>query len=68
MAEQRAHNIHVHDGITEDAFVAMREGRDAQLGMPASILPSVQINMRAGKMPPPAENGQRSSIIPLNAL
>ncbi len=68
VAEERENNVHVHDGITEDAFVAMREARDAELGMPALILPSVQINMRAGQMPPPADNGQRYIKIPLNAL
>ena len=68
VAEQRRDNIHVHDGIAEDAFVTMREARDAQLGMPALILPSVQINMRAGQMPAAADNGQRYIKIPLNAL
>lgn len=68
VAEERENNVHVHDGISEDAFVAMREARDAELDMPALILPSVQINMRAGQMPPPADNGQRYIKIPLNAL
>jgi len=68
VAEERQHNIHVHDGLNEEDFVAMRESRDATLGMPTLILPSVQINMRAGQMPPPADNGQRYIKIPLNAL
>ncbi len=68
VAEERANNIHVRDGITEDDFVAMREARDAQLDMPRLILPSVQINMRAGQMPPPEDNGQRYIKIPIDAL
>ncbi len=68
VAEQRATNIHVRDGISEEAFVAMREARDATLDMPVLILPSVQINMRAGDLPPPEGNGQRYIKIPLNAL
>jgi len=68
VAEERANNIHVHDGVTEDEFVAMREARDAQLDMPRLILPSVQINMRAGQMPPPEDNGQRYIKIPIDAL
>jgi glyoxylase-like metal-dependent hydrolase (beta-lactamase superfamily II) len=68
VAEQRARNIHVHDGITEAAFVAMRQARDATLGMPNLILPSVQVNIRAGEMPPPEANGVSYLKIPLNAL
>lgn len=68
VAEQRANNVHAHDGITEDAFVAMREARDAALDMPRLILPSVQVNMRAGHLPEPEENGVRYLKIPLNAL
>ena len=68
VAEQRAANIHVRDGISEEAFVAMREARDATLDMPVLILPSVQINMRAGDLPPPEGNGQRYLKIPLNVL
>jgi len=68
IAQARAHNVHVHDGITEDEFVAMREKRDATLDMPRLILPSVQINMRAGDLPPPEENGQRYLKIPLDTL
>ena len=68
VAEERANNIHVHDGVSEDEFVNMRETRDATLGMPRLILPSIQINMRAGEMPPPEDNGQRYIKIPLDAL
>ena len=68
VAEERAHNVHVHDGITEDEFVAMREARDATLDMPRLILPSIQINMRAGQMPEPDDNGTSYLKIPLNAL
>ena len=68
VAEQRLANIHVHDGISEDAFVTMREARDATLDMPLLILPSVQINMRAGRLPPPEVNGVHYLKIPINAL
>jgi len=68
VAEQRARNIHVHDGITEEGFVAMRQARDATLGMPTLILPSVQVNIRAGQLPPPEDNGVSYLKIPLNAL
>lgn len=68
VAEQRSANIHVHTGVTEDAFVAMRRARDATLPMPVLILPSVQVNMRAGKMPPPEDNGVRYLKIPIDVL
>jgi glyoxylase-like metal-dependent hydrolase (beta-lactamase superfamily II) len=68
VAEERANNVHVHDGVTEDEFVAMREARDATLDMPRLILPSIQINMRAGQMPEPDDNGTSYLKIPLNAL
>jgi glyoxylase-like metal-dependent hydrolase (beta-lactamase superfamily II) len=68
VAAQRAHNIHVHDGITEDQFVAMRTKRDATLEMPVLILPAVQINIRAGELPPQESNGVAYLKIPLNAL
>ena len=68
VAEQRASNIHVREGISEDSFVAMREARDATLEMPVLILPSVQINMRSGQLPEPEDNGVRYLKIPLNAL
>lgn len=68
VAEERAHNIHVRDGVSEEAFVAMRQGRDAKLAMPTLILPSIQVNMRAGELPPPEDNGTRYLKIPLNVL
>jgi len=68
VAEQRKLNIHAHDGVSEDEFVAMRESRDATLEMPRLILPSVQTNMRAGHLPPPEDNGMVYLKIPLNAL
>jgi len=68
VAEQRAHNIHVRDGIGEDEFVAMRTARDATLEVPTLILPSIQVNVRAGRLPPPDDNGVAYLRIPLNAL
>jgi glyoxylase-like metal-dependent hydrolase (beta-lactamase superfamily II) len=68
VAAQRAHNIHVHDGVSEEEFVAMRTKRDATLEMPTLILPAVQLNIRAGEMPPPEANGVSYVKIPLNAL
>jgi glyoxylase-like metal-dependent hydrolase (beta-lactamase superfamily II) len=68
VGEQRRANVHVHDGVGEDEFVAMRNARDATLDMPRLILPSVQVNMRAGHMPAPEENGMRYLKIPLDAL
>lgn len=66
VAEQRANNIHVHEGVDEDAFVKMRTERDATLDMPRLILPSVQVNMRAGHMPPAEDNGQVYIKVPIN--
>ncbi|MNJ78714.1 putative metallo-hydrolase [compost metagenome] len=60
--------MHVHEGIDEDSFVAMRQARDAELDMPTLILPSVQVNMRAGQLPPPEDNGSRYLKIPLDVL
>ena len=68
VAEQKAHNIHVRDGIGEDEFVAMRQARDATLEVPTLILPSIQVNVRAGQLPPADENGVSYLRIPLNAL
>ncbi|HQT68780.1 MAG TPA: MBL fold metallo-hydrolase, partial [Acetobacteraceae bacterium] len=68
VADQRAHNIHVHAGITEDEFVAMREARDKTLSAPTLILPSVQINIRAGDLPAAAGNGKRYLKLPLDTL
>lgn len=68
VAEQRQNNIHVRQGVSEDEFVVMRTERDATLSMPTLILPSVQVNMRAGELPPAEDNGVRYLKIPLNAL
>jgi len=68
VAQQRAHNVHVHDGITEAQFIQMRTQRDATLEMPVLILPAVQINIRAGHLPPKEDNGVAYVKIPLNAL
>ena len=68
VAEQRASNLHVHDEISEDEFVDMRTAKDKTLNMPALILPSVQINMRAGELPPAEDNGVRYLKIPLDAV
>lgn len=68
VAQERAHNVHVRNGISEDAFVAMRDARDATLDMPTLILPAVQVNMRAGQLPEPEDNGTRYLKIPLNAV
>ncbi len=67
VAEQREHNVHVRNGISEEEFVAMRTKRDALMDMPTLILPSVQVNMRAGHLPEPESNGTRYLKIPLNA-
>jgi glyoxylase-like metal-dependent hydrolase (beta-lactamase superfamily II) len=68
VAEERQNNIHVRDGISEEEFVTMRSARDATLGMPVLLLPSVQVNMRAGQLPPPEDNGVRYLKIPLDAV
>ena len=68
IGEQKRSNVHVHEGISEAEFVAMRKARDATLDMPKLILPSVQVNMRAGQMPPAEDNGVRYLKIPVNAL
>ena len=65
---ERSANIHIHDGISEDDFVTMREARDATLDMPRLILPSVQVNMRAGHLPPADDNGITYLKIPVNAV
>ena len=65
---ERTGNVHVHEGVSEDEFVAMRTQRDATLGMPRLILPSIQVNMRAGHLPEPEENGTRYLKLPLNVL
>jgi glyoxylase-like metal-dependent hydrolase (beta-lactamase superfamily II) len=66
VAEQRRANIHVRDGVDEAAFVAMRTGRDATLDVPALIVPSVQVNIRAGHLPPPEAEGRSYLRVPLN--
>lgn len=68
VAAQRAHNIHVHDGISQADFVAMRTARDATLAMPVLLLPAVQVNIRAGNLPPPEDNGTHYLKIPINVL
>lgn len=65
---QREGNIHVHDGVSEEQFVAMRRARDATLAMPTLLLPSVQVNIRAGELPPPDANGVRYLKIPLDVI
>jgi glyoxylase-like metal-dependent hydrolase (beta-lactamase superfamily II) len=68
VAEQRAHNIHVHDGVTEAEFVALREARDATLATPKLMIPALQVNMKAGVLPEPEEDGKRYLKVPLNGL
>lgn len=68
IGEERRENIHIHPEVTEEAFAAMREARDATLGMPRLILPSIQINMRGGHLPEPEDNGTRYLKLPLNSL
>lgn len=68
VAEEKAKNIHARDGISEDEFVAMRRARDATLSMPRLILPAVQVNMRAGHLPPPDANGVSYLRLPVDSL
>ncbi len=68
VAEERAHNVHVRDGVSEDEFVRMRTTRDATLAMPKLIIPSIQVNMRAGKLPPKDESGKTFLKVPVNLL
>jgi len=68
VAEQRQRNMHVRDGISEEDFVSMRLARDAALEMPTLMIPSVQINMRGGKLPPVEKNGVRYIKVPLDLL
>ena len=67
-ASSAPRNIHVRDGMSEDEFVAMRTARDRTLEVPTLILPSIQVNIRAGELPPPEANGRAYLKIPLNAL
>lgn len=66
VAQEKKHNVHVHEGVSEEEFVTLRTTRDKTLGMPALILPSVQVNMRAGQMPPADDNGQQYLKIPID--
>jgi glyoxylase-like metal-dependent hydrolase (beta-lactamase superfamily II) len=68
VAEHREHNIHVGKGTSEDDFVRMREARDATLSMPKLIIPSLQVNMRAGRLPPPEDDGKTYLKVPINGL
>ncbi|MBU1306107.1 MAG: MBL fold metallo-hydrolase, partial [Alphaproteobacteria bacterium] len=68
VGDEIAHNIHVGNGTDEDSFVAMREARDATLDMPKLIIPSLQVNMRAGQLPPEDTDGKRYLKVPLNGL
>jgi glyoxylase-like metal-dependent hydrolase (beta-lactamase superfamily II) len=68
VGEQRAHNIHVRDGISEDEFVTTREARDRTLAMPKLIIPSLQVNMKAGELPEPDDSGKRFLKVPINGL
>jgi len=68
VAEQKASNIHINETVSRDEFVEMREGRDSQLGMPKLILPSLQVNLRAGRLPEPEDNNVRYLKIPLDAV
>jgi glyoxylase-like metal-dependent hydrolase (beta-lactamase superfamily II) len=68
VGQQRAENVHIHDGVTEADFVEFRRTRDPQLGMPKLILPSIQVNIRAGEMPPADDNGIAYLKTPVNAL
>ena len=68
VGDERQHNIHVHDGVTEAEFVALREARDKTLAMPRLIIPSLQVNMRAGQLPPKDESGKTFLKVPINAL
>ncbi|MEE2691525.1 MAG: MBL fold metallo-hydrolase [Pseudomonadota bacterium] len=66
--EQRRANVHAHDGVSEEEFAAMRTARDKTLGMPRLILPSVQVNMRGGELPPKEDNGTRYLKLPIDAF
>ena len=68
VADERAHNIHVRDGVNEDEFVKVREARDKTLGMPRLIVPSIQVNIRAGRLPEPDESGKRFLKVPVDGL
>ena len=68
VGEERRNNVHVRDGVSEEAFVDMRKARDKTLGMPKLIIPSIQVNIRGGQLPPPDKTGKRFLKVPLNQL
>jgi len=68
VADERERNVHVRDGVSEEAFVAMRTARDKTLPMPKLMLPAVQVNIRAGRLPPPEDNGVRYLKLPIDLL
>ncbi|MFV2038024.1 MAG: MBL fold metallo-hydrolase, partial [Paracoccaceae bacterium] len=68
VADEKAHNIHVRPGTSREAFIHLRTERDATLGMPNLIIPSLQVNMRGGELPPKDEDGKRFLKVPLNGL
>ena len=68
VGEERAHNVHIHDGVSEEEFVKKRTARDKSLEMPVLILPSVQVNIRAGRMPPKDADGLTYLKLPVNRL
>ena len=68
VARQRDENIHINKNVSEQEFIAMREGRDKELGMPKLLLPSIQVNVRAGQFPEPEDNDIRYLKIPLDAV
>jgi glyoxylase-like metal-dependent hydrolase (beta-lactamase superfamily II) len=65
VADERRHNLHVHDGVSEDEYAAMRTARDATLSAPTLLMPSIQVNMRAGKLPPADDNGVHYIRVPV---
>ena len=68
MLAERTGNVHIHEGVTEDQFVEMRTQRDATLSMPKLIMPSLQVNIRAGHLPAPEDNGVRYLKLPIDQL
>ena len=68
VAEQRASNKHINDSVTRHQFISMREQRDSELGMPKLLLPSIQVNVRAGELPEAEDNGVRYLKLPIDAL
>ena len=65
VAEEKARNVHAHEGVSEDDFVKMRTTRDSTLSAPTLLLPSIQVNMRAGKLPPAEANGVHYLKVPI---